>query len=101
MLSHVYAMDAKLKALSLKVCKYITYNVLSAVWSVHSFHFMSTNTLIRCTTGCHTSCVKYFNNGLNGTVFIGMYIYCLDVYVKYCNNGLNGTVFKGMYIYYL
>ena len=47
MLSHMFAMDAKLKALSLKVCKYITYDVLSAVWSVHSSHFMSTNTMIR------------------------------------------------------
>ena len=37
MLSHVYAMGAKLKAQSLKVCKYITYDVLSAVWSVHSY----------------------------------------------------------------
>ena len=36
MLSHMFAMDAKLKALSLKVCKYITYDVLSAVWSVHN-----------------------------------------------------------------
>ena len=56
-------------ALFLKVCIYIVFDVLSAVWSVHSFHFMSTNTLIRCTTGYHTNYVKYCNNGLNGTVF--------------------------------
>ena len=35
MLSHTFAMDAKLKALSLKV--YITYDVLSAVWSLYSY----------------------------------------------------------------
>ena len=35
--------ELELKALSLKVCKYITFDVLPAVWSLYSFHFMSTN----------------------------------------------------------